>query len=88
MAKETVVSVRLDNATEKILERCKSEGHFASTTDTIIAGLRVLARELRHQAIRQEIVASGRSDAQDSAFAVLGLAEWQSALERADRGDL
>ena len=85
--KETVVSVRLDSATEEILERCKKAGQFSSTTDTVIAGLQALARELRHKAIRQEIQEAGE-DVQGRGWALIDLDEWQTRLERADRGEL
>lgn len=37
MAKETVVSLWVDDSTLDLLGRCRELGHFAATTDTLIA---------------------------------------------------
>lgn len=86
MAKETIVSVRLDAAADELLKRCRASGRFATTTEIVIAGLRSLARELRQEAIRQQIAQAG-VDARDRAFSLVGIEEWEQALERADRGE-
>ncbi len=87
MTKPTMVSVRLDAETEELLKRCHASGRFATTTEIMTAGLRLLARELRQEAIRREIAQVG-VDASDQAFAVVGIDEWEQAWERADQGEL
>ncbi len=87
MTKPTMVSVRLDAETQELLKRCRASGRFATTMEIMTAGLRLLARELRQDAIRHEI-AQGGADAFNQAIALVGIEEWEQAWERADQGEL
>ena len=87
MGKPIIVSIRLDSAAEEPLKRCRASGRFATTTEIMTMGLRLLARELRRESIRREIAQVG-VDASDRTFALVELDDWQRALERADCGDL
>ncbi len=82
-----VISVRLNKTTATLLQRCKEDGTFESTTDVVLAGLRLLARQLRHDAIHREI-AIARDSEDDAAYAMVELEEWAVRWDQADQGHI
>ncbi|HUW64521.1 MAG TPA: hypothetical protein VMW83_07465 [Spirochaetia bacterium] len=89
MAKETIVSLRLDPESQSLLALCRELGQFDTATDTLLAGLRLLARDLRRQQIRQEIQSSPDEVREEiRTYSLIGLKEWADNIERADRGEL
>lgn len=89
MAKESIVSLRLDPDSQNLLAQCRELGQFDTATDTLLAGLRLLARDLRRRQIRQEIT-SGSDEVREETrtYSLIGLKEWAENIERADRGEL
>jgi len=89
MAKGTIVSLRLDPDSESLLALCRDLGKFDTATETLLAGLRLLARDLRRQQVRWEIRNTPTEVREEEAvYSVIGLEEWADNIDRADRGEL
>lgn len=86
MAKPIMVSLRLDATADELLKRCRTSGCFATTTEIMTAGLRLVAHEVRQESIRREIAQMG-VDVSDRTFALVGLDDGPRALERADHSE-
>lgn len=86
MAKSTTISVRLSPQTEALLQQCRERGHFPTATDAVTAGLKLLARELHHQAIREEIARMG-VDSTEADAAMIDWETWAKAWAQGDHGE-